>query len=293
MNENNIKIGNHVVGNKNPTFIIAEIGINHNGSIEKALQLIDKCSEAKVQAVKFQKRTIDVVYSKDELNKPRENPFGPTNGDLKRGLEFGKKEYDIINDYCKKKKILWTASCWDIQSLNFLLEYKPAFLKIASASLTDAQLLKKHRDTNLPIILSSGMSDMKQIEKAVEIIGEKNNILLHCTSSYPCEITELNLSLIKILKQKFKNMVIGYSGHETGLSTSIAASVLGANVIERHVTLDRSMWGSDQSASLEPLGLFKLVRDIRTIESSMGEGKKKIYDSERQIIKKLRRVTDF
>tara|TARA_B100000927_G_C16470284_1_gene471260 strand:+ start:2281 stop:3162 length:882 start_codon:yes stop_codon:yes gene_type:complete len=293
MIENKVKIGDLLISKSNPTFVIAEIGINHNGSIDTAIKLIDKCVEAGVQAVKFQKRTIDKVYTKQELEKTRENPFGPTNGDLKRALEFGKKEYDIIDNYCKKKKILWTASCWDEDSLDFILKYKPPFLKIASASLTDSNLLKKHLKTKLPILLSTGMSTMDQIENAVKIIGEKNNILLHCTSSYPCDPKELNLSLIKILEKNFPNMIIGYSGHETGLSTSIAANVLGAKVIERHVTLDRSMWGSDQSASLEPIGLYKLVRDIRIIESSMGAGFKTIYESEKPIIKKLRRVTDY
>lgn len=288
-----IKIGDHLINENSKPFIIGEIGINHNGSVENVIKLIDICIESNIQAVKFQKRTVNIVYSEDELNKERESPFGKTNGDLKKGLEFGKKEYDVINNYCKKNNILWTASCWDEDSLDFLLPYKPKFLKIASASLTDANLLRKHKETNIPIILSTGMSDMQQIEKAVDIIGQKGNILLHCTSSYPCKLEELNLNLIPVLKDKFKNMVIGYSGHEIGLSTTIAASALGAKVIERHITLDRSMWGSDQSASVEPQGISKLARDLFANHKAMGDGVKKIYDTEVPIIKKLRRKSDF
>ncbi len=288
-----ITIGDNIINEHNKPFIIGEIGINHNGSVDNVIKLIDICVEANVQAVKFQKRTVDVVYSESELNKERESPFGKTNGELKKGLEFGKKDYDIIDDYCKEKNILWTASCWDEKSLDFLLTYKPKFLKIASASLTDRNLLKKHKETEIPIILSSGMSTMDQIEVAVSIIGEKNNILLHCTSSYPCKTEELNLSLIPVLKNKFKDMIIGYSGHETGLASTIAAAALGAKVIERHITLDRSMWGSDQSASIEPHGLKRLCRDLFTNQIAMGDGIKKVYDTEKPIIKKLRRKSDF
>ena len=196
-----LKIGDIEIGDSKDPFFIAEIGINHNGSIDKAIELIDLCVDAGAQAVKFQKRTVEVVYSREELEKPRDNPFGKTNGDLKRALEFGKKEYDIINEHCKEKKILWTASCWDENSLEFILSYQPKFLKIASASLTDENLLIKHKNAKIPIILSTGMSTMEQISKAVKIIGEENNILLHCTSSYPCDVKELNLSLIPELKK--------------------------------------------------------------------------------------------
>ncbi len=288
-----LKIGDIEIGDSKDPFFIAEIGINHNGSIDKAIELIDLCVDAGAQAVKFQKRTVEVVYSKEELEKPRDNPFGKTNGDLKRALEFGKKEYDIINKHCKEKKILWTASCWDENSLEFILSYQPKFLKIASASLTDENLLIKHKSAKIPIILSTGMSTMEQISKAVKIIGEENNVLLHCTSSYPCDVKELNLSLIPELKKKFNNMVIGYSGHEIGLSTTLVAATLGANVIERHVTLDRSMWGSDQSASVEPQGIKKLIRDLKVIKSSMGDGIKIVYETEKPILKKLRKKSDF
>ena len=224
--------------------------------------------------------------------KPRDSIFGKTNGDLKRGLEFGKKEYDIIDKYCKEKNILWTASCWDQDSLKFIMNYEPKFLKIASASLTDSSLLIEHKNTNLPIILSTGMSTMEQIEKAVNILERKNLILLHCTSSYPCKIEELNLKAINTLIEKF-SLLVGYSGHEVGLATTVSAVALGSCVIERHITLDRAMWGSDQSASVEPIGFKKLVNNIRATEMALGDGIKIVYQAEKDIIKKLRRVSDF
>ena len=288
----NIKIGSYLVGDNEPCFIIAEIGINHNGDIETAKKLIDVSVEAGAQAVKFQKRTVDVVYSTDELLKSRDSVFGKTNGDLKRGLEFGKKEYDIIDKYCKEKNILWTASCWDQDSLKFIMNYEPKFLKIASASLTDSSLLIEHKNTNLPIILSTGMSTMEQIEKAINILERKNLILLHCTSSYPCKIEELNLKTINTLIEKF-SLLVGYSGHEVGLATTVSAVALGSCVIERHITLDRSMWGSDQSASVESIGFKKLVNNIRATEMALGDGIKIVYQTEKDIIKKLRRVSDF
>jgi N-acetylneuraminate synthase len=288
----NIKIEEYLVGDNEPCFVIAEIGINHNGSVEIAKKLIDISVLAGAQAVKFQKRTVDIVYSKDELLKPRDSVFGKTNGDLKRGLEFGKKEYDIIDKHCKEKNILWTASCWDENSLEFIMQYEPKFLKIASASLTDKSLLVGHKSKNLPTILSTGMSAIEEIEKAVDILERKNLILLHCTSSYPCKIEELNLKTISTLIKKF-NLLVGYSGHEVGLSTTISAVTLGACVVERHITLDRSMWGSDQSASVEPIGFKKLVTDIRSTEQALGNGIKTVYDSEKDIIKKLRRISDL
>ena len=288
----NIKIGSYLVGDNEPCFIIAEIGINHNGDIETAKKLIDVSVEAGAQAVKFQKRTVEVVYSTDELLKPRDSIFGKTNGDLKRGLEFGKKEYDIIDKYCKEKNILWTASCWDQDSLKFIMNYEPKFLKIASASLTDSSLLIEHKHRNIPIILSTGMSTIEQIEKAVNILERKNLILLHCTSSYPCKIEELNLKTINTLIEKF-SLLVGYSGHEVGLATTVSAVALGSCVIERHITLDRSMWGSDQSASVESIGFKKLVNNIRATEMALGDGIKIVYQAEKDIIKKLRRVSDF
>jgi len=271
------------------TFIIAEIGINHNGDIGIAKKLIDVAVEAGCNAVKFQKRTIDVVYSKDELQRFRENPFGNTNGDLKRGLEFGLKEYKEIDLHAKDKNILWFASCWDEESVNFIDEFDTPCYKIASASLTDDNLLKKTCSTGKPVILSTGMSTMDQIRHAVDIIGDNGLVLLHCTSTYPSEINELNLDVIGELKKEF-SCPIGYSGHESGVSPSVVAVTLGATVIERHITLKRSMWGSDHAASLEPQGLNRLVRDIRQVPVIRGDGIKIVYDGELSIIKKLRRI---
>ncbi len=286
---NKIKIGHKWVGELCPVYIIAEIGINHNGSMETTKQLIDAAVDCGCDAVKFQKRTVDVVYTAEELAKPRENPFGPTNGDLKRGLEFGKDQYQEIDLYCREKNIGWFASCWDEGSVEFMEQFNPVCYKIASASLTDDSLLKRHRKTGRPIILSTGMSDMKQIEHAVEILGTTNTIILHCTSTYPSKSEELNLKVLQTLKEKF-DIPIGYSGHEVGLAPSFAAAVLGACVIERHITLDRAMWGSDQAASVEPQGFKRLVRDIRELELIMGDGIKKVYESEIPIRQKLRRV---
>jgi N-acetylneuraminate synthase len=270
--------------------VIAEIGINHNGSVDLARQLIDAAAASGCDAVKFQKRTIDVVYTAEELAKPRENPFGSTNGDLKRGLEFGPREYTEIDAYCKARGIDWFASCWDEASVDFMERFEPVCYKIASACLTDDSLLRHHRRTGRPIILSTGMSDMGQIEHAVGVLGPDRLILLHCTSNYPSPPNELNLLTISTLRDRF-GIPVGYSGHEVGLATSYAAVVLGACMIERHITLDRAMWGSDQAASVEPQGLARLVRDIREYEVAAGDGVKRVYESEVPIMKKLRRVS--
>ncbi|KJR99419.1 MAG: N-acetylneuraminate synthase [Peptococcaceae bacterium BRH_c4a] len=285
-----VKIGGKFVGEGNPIYIIAEIGINHNGSIEIAKKLIDAAVESGCDAVKFQKRTVEVVYSSEELAKPRENPFGSTNGDLKRGLEFGYNEYLEIDRYCKEKGIDWFASCWDEGSVDFIEQFNPPCYKIASASITDDNLLRHHKKYGKPIIVSTGMSNIEIIKNAIEVIGTEGLIILHCTSTYPCMPEELNLKGIKTLQEMFPNVPIGYSGHEVGLATTFAAAVLGACVIERHITLDRAMWGSDQSASVEPQGVKRLVRDIRELEKAMGDGVIRIYESEEPIIKKLRRV---
>jgi N-acetylneuraminate synthase len=288
---NIIEIGGHPVGDGYPVYIIAEIGINHNGDINIAKKLIDAAMLAGCDAVKFQKRTIDVVYTPEELAKPRENPFGPTNGDLKRGLEFNHDQYAVLDKYCREKGIAWFASCWDEGSVDFIEEFNPPCYKIASASLTDDNLLKYHREFGKPIILSTGMADMPVIEHAIDVLGKEDLIVLHCTSTYPCKVEELNLGGIKTLKEKFPEIPIGFSGHEVGLSTSLAAATLGACVIERHITLNRAMWGSDQAASIEPQGFMRLVRDIRTVEAAMGDGSIKIYNSEEPIISKLRRIS--
>ena len=212
-----------------------------------------------------------------------------TNGDLKMGLEFGQKEYEEVDRYCREKDIIWFASCWDESSVDFIDSFNPLCYKIASASLTDDELLRHHRKKGKPIILSTGMSDLPMINHAVEVLGKDELVIAHCTSTYPSKSEELNLQCIKTLKEKFKEVPIGYSGHETGLATTVAAAVLGACVVERHITLDRSMWGSDQAASVEPQGMRTLVQNIREIEKAMGDGEVKIYESEIPIMQKLRR----
>jgi len=283
-----VKLGHKFTGVGHPVFITAEIGINHNGDIDIAKKLIDKSVKAGCDAVKFQKRTVDVVYTPEELARPRENPFGPTNGDLKRGLELGLKEYKEIDRYCKEKNILWFASCWDEGSVDFIEQFDPPCYKVPSACLTDKDLLKHIRDKNRPIILSTGMSSMQQIKDAIEIIGTENTIITQCTSTYPSDISELNLNVIKTYIESF-DCPVGYSGHEVGLIASVAAVALGAVYIERHITLNRAMWGSDQAASVEPEGMRRLVRYIRSIETALGDGVKTVHQKEIPILKKLRR----
>lgn len=284
-----VHIGKYAVGDGHPCFMVAEIGINHNGNVEIAKKLIDTAALAGCDAVKFQKRTVEVVYTPEELNKPRENPFGPTNGDLKRGLEFGYEQYEAIDRYCREKDILWYASCWDEASVNFMERFNPPCYKIASASLTDDDLLRHHRRCSRPIIISTGMSTLEQIDHAVDVLGTHDLIILHCTSTYPSSVEELNLQAIQTLRERY-DVPIGYSGHEVGLATSVAAAALGACMIERHITLDRAMWGSDQAASIEPQGIWRLVKDVRAIQKAMGDGKKCLYPSEVPVMNKLRRV---
>jgi N-acetylneuraminate synthase len=287
---NPVQIGKHWVGDGQPCYIVAEIGINHNGDINTAKKLIDASILAGCDAVKFQKRTVDIVYTPEELARPRENPFGPTNGDLKRGLEFGLDEYREIDRYCREKGIDWYVSCWDEASVDFMEgNFQMVGYKIASASLTDDNLLRYHRETGKPIIISTGMSTIEEIDHAVEVLGKDDLIILHCTSTYPSKVEELNLRAINTLKERY-DVPIGYSGHEVGLATTLAAAALGACMVERHITLDRAMWGSDQAASIEPGGFSRLVKDIRAVELAMGDGVKRVYESELPIIDKLRRV---
>jgi N-acetylneuraminate synthase len=276
-----VLIGNKLVGDRHPCYIIAEIGINHNGDIDLARRLISVAVAAGCDAVKFQKRTVEVVYSPEELAKLRENPFGTTNGDLKRGLEFGHDEYRLIDRYCREVKMPWFASCWDEKSVDFINQFDPPCFKIASASLTDDGLLRHTRSKGKPIILS--------IDHAVGVLGTKDLVLLHACSAYPAYYPELNLRAIATMGERYR-IPVGYSGHETGLPSTIAAVALGACAIERHITLDRSMWGSDQAASLEPNGITKIVGYVRIVEQSLGDGVKRVVERERQIIKKLRRV---
>ena len=230
-------------------------------------------------AVKFQKRTVDVVYTAEELDRPRENPFGETNGDLKRALELGLADYKAIDAYCRERQIAWFASCWDEEAVDFIDRFDPPAYKIASASLTDDDLLTHTRAKGKPMILSTGMSTMEQIAHAVGVLGTDDLVILHSCSTYPAQYDELNLRVIPMLRREF-GVPIGYSGHETGIPSSAATIALGACMIERHVTLDRAMWGSDQAASLEPNGVTRLVRDIRLIETALGDGVKRLLDRE-------------
>jgi N-acetylneuraminate synthase len=284
-----VVIGNRAVGPGNPCFMVAEIGINHNGDLNVAKQLIDIAANAGWDAVKFQKRTVEVVYSAEELARPRESPFGVTNGDLKRRLELSKEQYDQIDAHCRLRNIAWFASPWDEASVDFLESFAVPCYKVASASLTDDNLLRHMRSTGKPIILSTGMSTLAQIDHAVEVLGRDRLVILHATSTYPAQYEELNLRVIPMLAQRF-GVPVGYSGHETGIASSVAAVAMGACVVERHVTLDRAMWGTDQAASLGPNGITLLARDIRLVETSFGDGQKRVLDTEVPVMKKLRRV---
>jgi len=284
-----VKLGDRLVGDGDPCLVIAEIGINHNGDLDLCRRLIDAAAAAGCEVVKFQKRTVDVVYSSEELRRERESPFGPTNGDLKRGLEFDVEAYERIDEHCAEAGVRWTASCWDEASVDFVERFSPPFYKVASASLTDDALLRHHRQTGRPVLLSTGMSTMEEIEHAVDVLGTDDLVLLHCTSTYPSQPEELNLRVIETLRSRF-GVPVGYSGHELETAPTVAAVTLGACVIERHVTLDRSLWGSDQGASIEPGEMARMVSDIRVLETAMGDGQKQVYESELPIRAKLRRI---
>jgi N-acetylneuraminate synthase len=284
-----IQIGNKTIGAGAPVFIIAEIGINHNGDLNIAKRLIDVAVMAGCDAVKFQKRTPEKAVPAEYRDVMRETPWGIISYlEYRRKVEFGMQEYQEIDRYCKEKDILWFASCWDEESVDFIEQFSPPVFKVASASLTDSPLLQKMRSTQRPIILSTGMSTLDEIEKAVDRLDEGKLLLAHSTSTYPCPPSELNLRMIRTLQARF-NGPVGYSGHEVGLQTTLAAVTLGASFVERHITLDRAMWGSDQAASVEPWGLMRLVRDIRVIEDAMGDGVKRVYASEMPARQRLRR----
>ena len=281
------------IGDGQPCYIIAEIGINHNGSVETAKKLIEEAAHAKVDAVKFQKRTPEIAVPKDQWNVMRDTPWGRiTYIDYKRKTEFGQAEYSEIDAYCKKLGVDWFASPWDTEAVDFLEQFNPVMTKLASASLTDFVLIDKILATGRPIMISTGMSMMKEIEAAVEHINKFDSkyplMIAHSTSSYPCPLEQLNLNMIPTLKKLYTQTPIGYSGHETGLSTTVAAVTIGGNFVERHFTLDRAMWGSDHAASVEPQGFQRLVRDIRDVEVSLGDGIKKVYDNELGPMKRLR-----
>jgi N-acetylneuraminate synthase len=285
-----IKFGNRLVGDGHPTFIIAEIGINHNGDLAVCKQMIDAAAHAGVDAVKFQKRTPEICTPPEQQKQMRETPWGYiTYLDYRYKVEFGEKEYREIDRHCKEKGIAWFASVWDEQAVDFMEQFNSPAYKIPSASITDHNLLRYTRKTGRPMVVSSGMSTMEQIRTAVEVAGSENLAITHCTSTYPCEPEELNLRMIQTLRNEFP-CPVGYSGHEVGLVPPQVAVALGACMIERHLTLDRAMWGSDQAASVEPSGFERLVKYVRTAEASLGDGVKRVYESEKSSLKKLRRV---
>lgn len=286
-----IKIGNRRVGDGQPAYIIAEIGINHNGDLGIAKQMINAAVHAGVDAVKFQKRTPDIATPLDQQTQMRETPWGYiTYLEYRYKVEFDEEQYREIDRYCREKGIAWMVSVWDQPSVDFMEKFDTPAYKIPSASLTDFDLIRKARATGKPLILSSGMSTMEQIHQGIKLAGEKDLVMMHCTSTYPCEPEELNLKMIETLRHEFPNIPIGYSGHEVGLVPSSVAVALGACVVERHLTLDRAMWGSDQAASVEPGGFERLVKYIRVSEAALGDGVKKVYESEKSSLKKLRRV---
>jgi N-acetylneuraminate synthase len=285
------RLGDRIVGSGSPVYIAGEIGINHNGELANAIALVDQAADAGCDAVKFQKRTPEICTPRDQWEIERDTPWGRMSYiDYRHRIEFGIEEYAAIDEYAKRRGIAWFASPWDVQSVDFLEAFDPPAHKVASACLTDDGLLRRMRATGRTIILSTGMSTMRQIRHAAEVLGSDNIILCHATSTYPAPAAELNLKMIHTLQAEFPNVPIGYSGHETGLQTTLAAVAMGAVLVERHITLDRSMWGSDQAASIEPQGLARLVRDARVITEAMGDGVKRIYDGERAAMKKLRRV---
>ena len=287
---NKVSVGKKAIGAGEPVYIIAEIGINHNGDIEIAKQLMDVAVETGCDAVKFQKRTPEICVPEEQKSIPRDTPWGTMSYfDYKKRIEFEQSEFEQIDAYAKKIGIDWFASPWDVPSVDFLESFNVPCQKIASACLTDSELLSAVNKTKSTTILSTGMSSIEEIDKAVSLLNNVPLAIAQATSTYPAEASELNLRAIQTFAEKYK-VPVGYSGHERGLQVTIAAVALGATFVERHITLDRSMWGTDHSASLEPEGLKKLVRDIRIIELALGDGKKKVYASEIPIRAKLRRV---
>ncbi|WP_437751667.1 N-acetylneuraminate synthase family protein [Sorangium sp. So ce1389] len=286
-----VKIGNRLVGDGEPVFVIAEIGINHNGSLEIAKKLIDGACLAGCDAVKFQKRTPEKCVPRDQWHTERDTPWGRmTYIDYRHRVEFGEREYAEIDRYCKERGILWFASCWDEESVEVMERFDPPCYKAASAALTDHALLRAMKATGRPLILSTGMSTIEEIEAAVATVGQSKLLIAHATSAYPCAPEQLNLRMIATLKARYPRCPVGYSGHETGLAPSGAAVALGATFVERHITLDRAMWGTDQAASVEIVGLVKLVANLRDIERSLGDGIKRVYENELAQRKKLSRV---
>jgi len=287
-----VKIGEKWVGEGHPTYIVAEIGLNHNGEVEIAKRLMDAARHAGVDAVKFQKRTPELATPPEQQNVMRETPWGYiTYLDYRRKMEFGLEQYREIDTYARKIGITWFVSVWDEPSVDFMEAFNPVTYKVPSAALTDHGLLKKLHATGRPVILSTGMSTIDQIRSAVPYLDMDNLVICHTTSAYPCDPEELNLRMVETLRKEY-SCPIGYSGHEVGLVPSAVAVALGAALVERHITLDRAMWGSDQAASVEPGGFERLVKYVRVTEQSLGDGIKKVYESEISSMKKLRRVTN-
>jgi N-acetylneuraminate synthase len=283
-----VEIGGVRVGPGYPTYIIGEIGINHNGDLENCKKLIDAAAAAGCNAVKFQKRTPELCVPEAQKSVVRETPWGlMTYLEYRHRIELKDDQYAEIDRYAKSKGLHWFASCWDVPSVDFIERFQPVAYKIASASLTDDELLRYTASRGRPVLLSTGMSTQDEIDRAVGLFDKSRLVLLHATSTYPCSPDELNLRMISTLRTRY-GVPVGYSGHETGLQTTVAAVALGASVVERHITLDRAMWGTDQAASVEPAGLVRLVRDIRVLERAFGDGVKRVYPSELPIRAKLR-----
>jgi N-acetylneuraminate synthase len=286
-----VTIGNRVIGGGRPAYVIAEIGLNHNGDVELAKRLIDVAADAGVDAVKFQKRTPEICTPEHMRGVPRETPWGTmTYLQYRHRVEFDRDQYIEVGDHATLRGLDWFASPWDVPSVHFLEDLNVVAHKVASASLTDVELLEALRQTGKPVILSTGMSTIEQIDRALGIVGTDRVVLMHATSTYPMEPEEANLRVIPVLRDRYPGVPVGYSGHERGLQISVAAVALGAVAVERHITLDRTMWGSDHAASLEPTGLAHLVRDIRIVEAAMGDGVKRVFPGELAPMAKLRRV---
>ena len=287
-----VTIGSRTIGEGRPAYVIAEIGLNHNGDVEIAKQLIDVAADAGAEAVKFQKRTPEISTPAHMRDVPRDTPWGAMSYlEYRYRVEFDREQYIEIGDYATLRGMHWFASPWDVPAVEFLEDLNVVAHKVASASVTDHELLRALAATGKPIILSTGMSTLEQIDAAVDVLGTDNLIMLHATSTYPLPPEEANLRMIPALRERYAGVPIGYSGHERGLQISIAAVTLGAVAVERHITLDRAMWGSDHAASLEPTGLEHLVRDIRIVEEALGDGEKRVFPGELAPQAKLRRVT--
>lgn len=285
-----VKVGDRLVGEGEPVFVVAEIGINHNGSVELAKKLVDGAVFAGCDAVKFQKRTPELAVPREQWEVERDTPWGRmTYIDYKHRVEFDRDQYAEIDRHCRDRGIPWFASCWDEPSVELIEAFDPPLYKAASAGLTDHALLRTMRGTGKPLMMSTGMSTWDEIEAGVAAAGTDDLLLAHATSAYPCSVEELNLRMILTLKARYPDVPVGYSGHEVGLTPTWAAVALGATFVERHITIDRSMWGSDQAASVEVMGIHHLVRDVRDVERALGDGIKRVYESERPVMRKLRR----